>query len=122
MLRVDFKERLLECLGGPWPEPCPLEPRVEETTEHDGYRLEKVTYQVEPGERVPAYVVIPAGVDRAMPAFGRRSFAPAHSSRPHPRARRLDHPHHAGIRKRARRASNQPIIRSRTDPSNHGFH
>jgi dienelactone hydrolase len=67
-MRPDFRERLLECLGGPWPEACPLEPRIEEATEHEGYRLEKLSYQVEPGERVPAYLLVPTGVDRARPA------------------------------------------------------
>lgn len=70
MPRADFRDRLLECLGGPWPEPCPLEVRLEETTAGEGYRREKVTYQVEPGERVPAYVLVPAGVDRSHPAPG----------------------------------------------------
>lgn len=67
-MRADFKDRLLECLGGPWPEPCPLEPRVEETSEHDGYRLEKITYQVEPGERVPAWLLVPTSATKANPA------------------------------------------------------
>lgn len=70
MLAPDFRDRLLECLGGPWPEACPLEARVEESTECDGYRRDKVTYQVEPGERVPAWLLVPTGVDRARPAPG----------------------------------------------------
>lgn len=63
-----FRARLLQCLGGPWPEPCELRPEVRETTDKDGYRLELVTYEVEPGDRVPAYVLIPDGVDAAHPA------------------------------------------------------
>jgi dienelactone hydrolase len=34
----------------------------------DGYRVESVTYEVEPGDRVPAYVLIPDGVDANYPA------------------------------------------------------
>ncbi|MDF5726814.1 MAG: alpha/beta hydrolase family protein [Rhizonema sp. PD38] len=55
----DFQENLLKCLGGEWPEPCPLAPQMEDSIARIGYRIEKVTYQVEPGERVPAYVLVP---------------------------------------------------------------
>jgi dienelactone hydrolase len=60
--RDSFRENLLACLGGVWPEPPDLEPEVVDSIPRDGYRLEKVTYQVEPGERVSAYVLIPDGV------------------------------------------------------------
>jgi len=63
-----FRDKLLECLGGPWPEPPPLEAELRETIRKEGYRIESVTYQVEPGERVPALVLIPDGVDAAHPA------------------------------------------------------
>jgi len=70
MPRIDFRERLLECLGGPWPDACPLEAQVESTAEHDGYRVEKVTYQVEAEDRVPAYLLVPTGTSQAKPAPG----------------------------------------------------
>ena len=57
-----FRQNLLRCLGGEWPEPCPLDPHQEDSIARIGYRIEKVTYQVEPGEHVPAYVLIPDGV------------------------------------------------------------
>jgi dienelactone hydrolase len=73
-----FRDRLLECLGGPWPEPCPLDVRrrdpIEragiriESIQKDGYRIESIDYQVEPGDRVPAVVLVPDGVDAAHPA------------------------------------------------------
>lgn len=63
-----FRDHLLRCLGGPWPEPCPLEPRVRQTTRADGYRIERIDYQVEPGDRVPALVLVPDGVDAGRPA------------------------------------------------------
>lgn len=69
-MRADFRERLLECLGGPWPEPCPLDVRVIETKQFDGYRLDKLSYEVEPGDRVPAYLVVPDGVTKDRPAPG----------------------------------------------------
>ncbi|MFV1966857.1 MAG: dienelactone hydrolase family protein, partial [Pirellulaceae bacterium] len=55
----------------PWPEPCPLESERLEIQEGDGYRIEKVTYRSEPEDRIPAYLLIPDGVEagRAAPAI-----------------------------------------------------
>lgn len=64
----EFRTRLQECLGGPWPEPCELQPRVVRQEQRDGYRLQWVDYAVEPGDRVPAIVLIPDGVSSASPA------------------------------------------------------
>ena len=73
-----FRDHLLDCLGGPWPEPCPLDVRrrdpVEsrglriESLQKDGYRIESIDYEVELGDRVPALVLIPNGVDADHPA------------------------------------------------------
>jgi dienelactone hydrolase len=73
-----FRDRLLACLGGPWPEPVPLDARARgpveiddrriESGPRDGYRIESIDYLVEPGERVPALVLVPDGVDAAHPA------------------------------------------------------
>lgn len=68
MASVDFKEQLLKGLGGAWPAGGDLKPKVVETVQKEGYRLEKVTYEVEPGDAVPAYVLIPDGVNTANPA------------------------------------------------------
>ncbi|MGL4464077.1 MAG: dienelactone hydrolase family protein [Planctomycetia bacterium] len=68
MSRPDFRDKLQQCLGGPWPDPCPLEPVVRETIPKDGYTLYSVTYQVEPGDRIPAYLLVPDGVDAKNPA------------------------------------------------------
>ncbi len=64
----DSRKKLLECLGGPWPQPCDLRPVVRETIRKDGYRIESVTYEVEPGDRVPALLLVPDGVDANHPA------------------------------------------------------
>ena len=64
----ELRKKLLVCLGGPWPEPCDLRPVVRETIRKDGYRIESVTYEVEPGDRVPALVLVPDGVDAQHPA------------------------------------------------------
>jgi dienelactone hydrolase len=63
-----FRETLLRCLGGPWPEPCDLKPAVRETMQKEGYRLESVTYEVEPGDPIPAFVLVPDDVDANHPA------------------------------------------------------
>jgi hypothetical protein len=54
-LRMNYQE----CLGGPFPDPEPLKPEVREVIPKDGYRIESLTYEVQPGERVPALLLIP---------------------------------------------------------------
>jgi dienelactone hydrolase len=68
MTSAELREKLLQCLGGPWPAPCELKPVLRETIRKEGYRIESVTYEAEPGDRVPAYLLIPDGVDAAHPA------------------------------------------------------
>jgi dienelactone hydrolase len=63
-----FREQLLKCLGGPWPERGDLRPKIEQTSQKDGYRLEKVTYEVESNDRVPAYLLVPDGISATSPA------------------------------------------------------
>jgi dienelactone hydrolase len=62
MSAVDLRQTLLECLGGPWPEPCDLRPKVGEIVQKDGYRIEPVTYEAEPGDRIPALLLVPDGI------------------------------------------------------------
>jgi dienelactone hydrolase len=64
----NLREKLLMCLGGPWPPPGDLRPALRETIRQDGYRIESVTYEVEPGDRVPALLLVPDGVDAGHPA------------------------------------------------------
>lgn len=64
----NLREKLLECLGGPWPEPCALRPVIRETIRKEGYRIESLTYEVEPGDRVPALLLVPDGIDATHPA------------------------------------------------------
>jgi len=64
----EILKKLQDCLGGPWPEPCPLRPKLRETIQKDGYRIESLTYEVEPGDRVPAMLLVPDGVDANNPA------------------------------------------------------
>jgi dienelactone hydrolase len=65
---TSFREKLLQRLGGPWPEPCDLRPRLRETIRKDGYRIESVTYDAEPDDPIPAYLLVPDGVGASHPA------------------------------------------------------
>ena len=62
-----FRDHLLECLGGPWPAPSPLRPATIEVTQKDGYRAEALNYEVEPGDRVPAILLVPDGASAETP-------------------------------------------------------
>lgn len=68
MSPAEMREKLQACLGGPWPEPCPLAPVHRETMRKDGYRIESLTYEAEPGDPIPAMLLVPDGVDAAHPA------------------------------------------------------
>ncbi|NOZ23301.1 MAG: hypothetical protein GXP25_19685 [Planctomycetes bacterium] len=70
MSNESLRDRLKQCLGGEWPEPCELAPEVKETIQEEGYRIEKVEYSAEPDDRVPAYLLVPDGVDAEHPAPG----------------------------------------------------
>lgn len=65
-----LRERLLECLGGEWPEGGPLDVQLERSEPKAGYRLDRIHYLVEPRERIAAYLLVPDGVDAKHPAPG----------------------------------------------------
>ncbi len=64
----ELRAKLVECLGGPWPEPCPLNIQLKESQQKDGYRIETLSYEVEPNDRVPAMLLVPDGVNANRPA------------------------------------------------------
>lgn len=65
--RAELKQRILEILG-PFPEEAPqLNPRTVEEVQCDGYIRRKVLYQCEPGEDVPAYLMIPDDIAEPRP-------------------------------------------------------
>jgi dienelactone hydrolase len=64
----ELREKLLQCLGGQWQDPYDLQPIIRDTTKMDGYRIESLTYEVEPGDRVPALLLVPDGIDASNPA------------------------------------------------------
>jgi dienelactone hydrolase len=63
-------ENYQKCLGGPFPEPSPLLLEVRETIQKEGYRIESLTYMVQPGDRVPAFLLVPDKVTADHPAPG----------------------------------------------------
>lgn len=68
MAAINFRDRLLQGLGGDWPVGGDLKPRVREILRKDGYRIESVLYDAEPGDSIPAYLLVPDGVNAANPA------------------------------------------------------
>jgi dienelactone hydrolase len=68
-----FRE-LITRLMGRWPEAAPLEARVEERVDLGDIVRERVSYQVEPGERVPAYFFLPGDLQPGARRAG--IFAP----------------------------------------------
>ena len=66
--KKEMIQNLVDCLGGPWPEPCPLKPNYRETIKKEGYRIESVIYEVEPGDRVPALILIPDETNEDNPS------------------------------------------------------
>lgn len=72
-----FRAELLRCLGGEWPalaKPNDLRPKVTRTQQKDGYSLQWLSYEIEPGldgegsDRVPAILLVPDGVSERKPA------------------------------------------------------
>lgn len=59
-----------DCLGGPFPESAPLNTQIRETIQKDGYRIESLTYEAQPGDRIPALLLVPDNVTAAHPAPG----------------------------------------------------
>lgn len=67
---ADFKDRLLACLGGPWPDAPPLEAKELSSEQLEGVRRIKISYQTEPGEIVAAWLLIPDSATKDKPAPG----------------------------------------------------
>jgi len=70
LTQEELLAKYVECLGGPFPKPSTLNPQLRETLQKDGYRIESFTYEGLPGERIPALILIPDGVNASNPAPG----------------------------------------------------
>jgi dienelactone hydrolase len=61
-----FRERLLACLGGPWPDlPPPRVKTVGPCLRGPGYRLERIAFESEADDWVPALLLVPDEACRA---------------------------------------------------------
>ncbi len=58
------RQHLVTCLGGPWPKPTPLNTKVDKIDQKDGYRIETISYEPEPGERLTGLLLVPDGVTK----------------------------------------------------------
>jgi len=101
MDREKLREKLLQCLGGPWPEAPPLEERVHEVIGYEDYRIERVSYQVEPGDRVPALLLVPEGASAGSPlpavAVWHQHNEQWHLGKSEPAGLAGDPVHHTGV-------------------------
>lgn len=66
----DMRSRYLECLGGALPPAGPLRVEHRETMESEGYRIESLTYEARPGDRIPAMLLVPETATPDRPAPG----------------------------------------------------
>jgi dienelactone hydrolase len=65
-----LRDRLLGCLGGSWPDPSALRTHRRFSSQQKGYRLESLSYEVEAGVPVPAWLLIPDAATADRPAPG----------------------------------------------------
>jgi dienelactone hydrolase len=63
-----LRDHLIDCLGGPFPEPSDLNPTIRETIQKEGYRIESLSYESEPGDPVPAMLLVPDSVSEPAAA------------------------------------------------------
>lgn len=60
--------RYQTCLGGPFPDPVPMNLKVFEIIRKDGYRITSMTYEAQSGIKIPALLLVPDGVTADYPA------------------------------------------------------
>jgi dienelactone hydrolase len=66
----ELRARYLECLGGPFPDLPPLNTKVREIIQKDGYRIESLTFEAQSGNTIPALILVPDKVSANNPAPG----------------------------------------------------
>jgi dienelactone hydrolase len=63
-----MKEKLLQCLGGEWPDGGDLNVEVvADLQQKEGYRIESLRFEAEPGDWVPALLLVPDGASGDAP-------------------------------------------------------
>lgn len=66
----DFRDHLLAGLGGEWPDSGALNAIQTNCVQKDGYRIEELSYEAEPDDRVPALLLIPDHISASSAAPG----------------------------------------------------
>ncbi len=66
-----MRETYLECLGGSFPASTPLNTQIDKSMQKEGYRILYLSYEAQPGDRIPALLLIPdsASADRPVPGI-----------------------------------------------------
>jgi dienelactone hydrolase len=65
-----MRQSYLDCLGGPFPDPIPSKTIVSGVVQKEGYRIESLTYEAQPGIRIPALLLVPDQVNKEHRAPG----------------------------------------------------
>lgn len=68
--------KVLDAVLGPWPEKTPLNPRAMGVLERDGYRIEKLVFESQPGFHVTAALYVPGKLSGRAPGI---LYIPGHS-------------------------------------------
>ena len=68
-MRQDILRRAMKMLGPPPAEKVPLDPQVHSEQDCGSYLLRKVSLAVQPGDRMPAYLLVPKGLKGCAPAI-----------------------------------------------------
>jgi len=96
-----LRTQLVDCLGGPFPEPCDLNPKLRETIQKDGYRIESLTFEAEPGDLIPALLLVPDSVSDKTPApavaIWHQHAGQWHLGKSEPAGLEGDPMHHTGV-------------------------
>ncbi|MFC2076524.1 acetylxylan esterase [candidate division KSB1 bacterium] len=66
--QAEIQEKFLDMIG-PLPKKTPLNPRVMETVDKDGYKIEKIIYESMPGFHVTGCLFVPDGIRGKTPAI-----------------------------------------------------
>lgn len=66
--RAHILQGMQEVMGPLPKDRVPLETRIEETTEDGSYLRHRISYQAEPDDRVPAYLLVPKELQKRAPA------------------------------------------------------
>ena len=66
----NMRETYLECLGGSFPASTPLNIQIGKSVQKEGYRILYLSYEAQPGDRIPALLLIPDSASADSPVPG----------------------------------------------------